>query len=660
MDSRLVLRSAARCLMVSSLLSLAACGGGGGSPAAKPPVISNTVFSTSEDTTLSGRITLSDPEGGALQVAVTSAAAHGILTGPDAGGAFTYVPVANFNGADAFTISATDAQSLSTSAVVSITVLAVNDLPVAAADTALTAPAVAVVVPVLANDSDAETQQLQLQIAEQATGGVAVANTDGTVTFTPNAGFAGVTQFKYRALDAESAASALAPVTVDVRPLNSVVYYTASGPNQRVMQVSPASTQRLSPAIAAGNRVEDLQVSANGRTALWRVRDANGGLDAWYFKDFSANDLQPGFINGTGFYTQIKLSPTGTHVLVPYPKSAGNFASTEVSLQDLATGAVEVLPESGQISEYEFAPDGQSVGYRTNLPAHFDTDVSYRRVTLAAPQTAVTIAGPMSPTDTGGNSIRFTPDGTRLLFSGFVNNWGQAVLRVARVDGSSNAQIIGPFIPAPALNILGFNVASTSRHAALALRTPAVTPQNPLAAYVIDLDSGAYAHVGPALATGSRISVPVFNRDGSKVAVAISTSSATAIFEASVQNPGATMQVSPTYPARVNIRHLSYAAGDRIIYTADVAQAEIHDLFVIANGNAQRLNADLGTSLFLTYEYVGFGLSVDGRTVVYAQPETPAEPLSLFLVDVSTPGLPLKVGGDVSGVPHLSQAYVLR
>lgn len=346
-------------------------------------------------------------------------------------------------------------------------------------------------------------------------------------------------------------------------------------------------------------------------------------------------------------------------MLVPYPESAGNFASTGVSLQDLATGTVEVLLQSGQISEYEFAPDGQSVGYRTNLPAHFDTDVSYLRVTLAAPQTTVTIAGPMSPTDQGGYSIRFSPDGTRLLLDGYVNNWGQAVLRVARVDGSTNAQIIRPFITA-GLNILGFNVASTSRHAALASRSAAVTPQNPVAAYVIDLDSGAYAHVGPALATGSRISVPVFNRDGSKVAVAISTSSATAIFEASVQNPGATTQVSPTYPARVNIRHLSYAAGDRIVYTADVAQAEIHDLFVIANGNAQRLNADLGTSLFLTYEYVGFGLSVDGRTVVYAQPETPAEPLSLFLVDVSTPGLPLKVGGDVSGVPSLNQAYALR
>jgi PKD repeat protein len=78
-------------------------------------------------------ITLSgtDPEGEALTYAIVNAPAHGTLQG--SGVSWSYAPALNFAGADSFSFRVTDAAGqASDPAVVSITVTAVNDVPVAA------------------------------------------------------------------------------------------------------------------------------------------------------------------------------------------------------------------------------------------------------------------------------------------------------------------------------------------------------------------------------------------------------------------------------------------------------------------------------------------------------------------------------------------------
>ena len=64
---------------------------------------------------------------------LVSGPAHGSLT-LNADGSFTYTPAANYNGPDSFTYKANDGQADSNVATVSINVGAVNDAPVANAD----------------------------------------------------------------------------------------------------------------------------------------------------------------------------------------------------------------------------------------------------------------------------------------------------------------------------------------------------------------------------------------------------------------------------------------------------------------------------------------------------------------------------------------------
>jgi len=99
----------------------------------------------------------------------------------------------------------------------------VDDPVVAKADTAVTEKDKAIVVKVLANDTAADGGlKIASADATGANGGKIVVNIDGTITYTPKAGYTGSDSFKYTAKDADGDTS-VATVTVTV---------TASGGGQ--------------------------------------------------------------------------------------------------------------------------------------------------------------------------------------------------------------------------------------------------------------------------------------------------------------------------------------------------------------------------------------------------------------------------------------------
>ena len=73
-----------------------------------------------------------DPDGDRLRLETVSAAAHG-TTRITAGGAVTYTPEANYHGADRFTYVVSDGRGETATATVDVTVLPMNDAPVAVA-----------------------------------------------------------------------------------------------------------------------------------------------------------------------------------------------------------------------------------------------------------------------------------------------------------------------------------------------------------------------------------------------------------------------------------------------------------------------------------------------------------------------------------------------
>ena len=123
-----------------------------------------------------------------------------------------------------FTYRAADYGLTSDVATVTITVLPLNDVPVANndsytvnEDTTLGIPAPGV----LGNDSDVDGDVLRAVLVDGPTNGVLNLSTNGGFSYTPSLNFTGVVTFTYRAAD-YGLTSSVATVTITVLPLNDV------------------------------------------------------------------------------------------------------------------------------------------------------------------------------------------------------------------------------------------------------------------------------------------------------------------------------------------------------------------------------------------------------------------------------------------------------
>ncbi|MBK7548118.1 MAG: tandem-95 repeat protein [Rhodoferax sp.] len=121
---------------------------------------------------------------------------------------YTYTPNANYNGADSFTYTITDADGDVSTATVSFNVGSVDDLPLAVNDSPLGITEDTPFSGTLAgNDTPSGDGGNLWSLATAAANGTAVVNADGTYTYTPNANFTGSDSFTYTITDADGDAS---------------------------------------------------------------------------------------------------------------------------------------------------------------------------------------------------------------------------------------------------------------------------------------------------------------------------------------------------------------------------------------------------------------------------------------------------------------------
>jgi len=188
------------------------------------PEAGNDTLATSEDTALlitrTGLLANdSDQDGDALSIGTVSQPAHGVLN-DNGNGTWTYAPAANYYGTDSFTYVLSDGRGGTATATVNISVAAVNDAPLANADSFVTVEDMELTISVatlLANDTDVERDVLSVKLLTQPANGRLVDNGNGTLTYTPGTGFTGTDSFTYQARDA-LAGSQAATVTIDVTP----------------------------------------------------------------------------------------------------------------------------------------------------------------------------------------------------------------------------------------------------------------------------------------------------------------------------------------------------------------------------------------------------------------------------------------------------------
>ncbi|QGQ20469.1 tandem-95 repeat protein [Cellulomonas sp. JZ18] len=214
----------------------------------------------------------SDPDRDPLRVVgVTDAAGGTVTVNPD--GTLTYAPRDDFAGRDVFTYTVEDPSGLRSTAAVRVTVL--NDVPVPAADSATTAGGSAVAVPVLANDRDANGDRLAVRSASTPAGGTTAVQADGTVLYTPRAGFRGQDSFTY--------------VVEDTRGGSDVARVTVTVTNAAPVAVADAYTTNAGTAVDLAVLANDRDPDGDATSAVLVTTPSNGTVQ-----------LNP---DGTGRYT---------------------------------------------------------------------------------------------------------------------------------------------------------------------------------------------------------------------------------------------------------------------------------------------------------------------------------------------------------------------
>src|SRR5207253_1506115 len=276
-----------------------------------------------------------DADGDPLTYSVVAGPTHVSLSGTAPN--LTYTPAANYNGPDSFTFKANDGTVDSSAAIVSITVTAVNDPPVAANDSyAATEDTVLTIAApgVLANDSDVDGDPLTALIVVAPGHGAVTLNANGSFTYTPAANYNGPDSFTYKAndgaLNSNIATVAIAVAAVNDPPVANAQSVTTNQDTAKAISLTASDAAALprTSIIVAGPTHGALR---DATPSLTYTPAANyNGPDSFTFK---AND-------GTVDSSAATVSITVTAVNDPPVAANDSYAATEDTVLTIAAPGV--------------------------------------------------------------------------------------------------------------------------------------------------------------------------------------------------------------------------------------------------------------------------------------------------------------------------------
>jgi hypothetical protein len=146
----------------------------------------------------------------------------------------------------------------------------------------VTSVGVTITLPILGNDSDPDGDALTLVSVGQAANGTVVLNADGSVSYTPDAGFSGTDTFTYLVVDA-SGSTATGTVVVEVAASDEVgsADDSVALPPTEVLGASEISVagvfvgQPLTLSVAAGSCSSDVEIAIDGVVAATAPADGS-------------------------------------------------------------------------------------------------------------------------------------------------------------------------------------------------------------------------------------------------------------------------------------------------------------------------------------------------------------------------------------------------
>jgi hypothetical protein len=174
---------------------------------------------------------------------------------------FTYAPGANLNGVDSFTFQVSNAIESSVPATVTINVAAVNDPPVANAQTVSTTLATAVAITL--SGSDVEGSALTYAVVTNPLNG-SLSGIAPNLTYTPNPGFSGADSFTFRVNDGA------------LNSTNATVSINVAGPNNP--PVANAQTVSATTATSVAINLMGSDIEGSALTYFLVTNPASGAL----------------------------------------------------------------------------------------------------------------------------------------------------------------------------------------------------------------------------------------------------------------------------------------------------------------------------------------------------------------------------------------------
>ena len=157
-----------------------------------------------------------DADNDTLTISSASSALGTVEVNPN--NTITFQAINNFTGIVEINYITLDGHGGITAGIATITVINVNDEPVAIDDTAETTEDSAIVIDVLSNDSDEDNDELKVSHASSSKGQVSI-NTDNSLTFTPTENINGSAILNYTISDEKGGISS-AEVYVSILPVN--------------------------------------------------------------------------------------------------------------------------------------------------------------------------------------------------------------------------------------------------------------------------------------------------------------------------------------------------------------------------------------------------------------------------------------------------------
>ncbi|MDG2626861.1 tandem-95 repeat protein, partial [Vibrio parahaemolyticus] len=404
-------------------------------PENDPPVAGSTSYTVHEDNsiTISDEQLLansSDVEGDVAVDSVSYSGTDGVFQ-DNGDGTYTFSPNENFNGEVSLDVVVVDEDGATDSTTAGITVLEVNDPPIAGATSYSVNEDEVITISseqLLANASDVEGEVAIDSVSYSGSDGIFTDNGDGTFSFAPNANFDGDVSLDVVVVD-EDGATASTNANIDVLPINDApvsgnLAYSVDEDNSITLsqeQLLAQASDVEGDALTASNLVVDgdATVTANDDGSFTITPDANfnGDIDITFdISDGSDTlvataDLTVNPVNDLP-QPEDQAFTIGEDGVLLFTDEDLLDGATDIDGDDLSvegvtyTGADGVLTDNGD-GTYSFAPNENfngDVNFTFDVSDGTDTVTANIDVTVT-PENDPPVAGSTSYTVHEDNSI---------------------------------------------------------------------------------------------------------------------------------------------------------------------------------------------------------------------------------------------------------------